>query len=305
MPKTLLQKFTFSKILLYLSIIAICVFLINHHYLTVPTIHSYYLLGISFVFLFIGFLVDPLGWKLILSSVGMTVPYEVALKSSGLYVFSKYIPGKFWMIFGRASYLSEYLPATTKYLSTLSILTQLISLSASLLTGLMAPLLLHRNDLLVFIAVAILIISAGLAWTGILSKMILFVFHQLKIDFEIPIIPRKAYIVVFFTYLLFWLCLCCGFYCLAQSFSPHPIEIASGFSFAFSCTIGIIALLAPGGIGVREGILTGYLTLTGLTLALGTQIAIGSRLWFICGELFIFLMALFQKKPVKQNQPSI
>jgi len=289
---SLFKKVTLSKVLLYVSLVAICIFLVDHHYLTVPTIHSFSLLGISIILLFVAFLIDSFGWKLIVSSAGLPVSYGLALRSSGLYVFTKYIPGKFWMIFGKASYLSERLPATTKYLSTLSVFAQVISLGSGVLTGLVAPLLLDQGDWLLLPVAVALLVTIVLAWTGVIKKMMEFFFKKLKIDFEIPSIPRNAYILLFTNYLLFWLCLCAGFYFMAQSFSEQPIAIASGFSFAFSCTIGIVALFAPGGIGVREGVLTGYLTLTGLPLELATQIAIGSRLWFMSGEFFIFLLAL-------------
>jgi len=292
MFRSLFQKITLSKVLLYVSLIAICIFLVNHHYLTVPAIHSYPLVGISMALLFVAFLIDSLGWKLIVNSAGLPVSYKLALRSSGLYVFTKYIPGKFWMIFGKASYLSEHLPATTKYLSTLSVFAQVISLGTGVLTGLIAPLLLNQNDWLLLAVVLAFAVVVALAWTGVLRKVIEFVFKKLKVDFEIPSIPRNTYVILFLNYLFFWLCLCAGFYFMAQSLSPEPIGIATGFSFAFSCTIGIIALFAPGGIGVREGVLTGYLTLTGMPLELATQIAVSSRLWFMCGEFFIFLVAL-------------
>jgi len=290
--KSLFQKVTLSKILLYVSLIAICFFLVNHHYLTIPSIHSYTLLGLSVLLLFTSFLVENLGWKLIVTNAGLPVSYKLAVRSAGLYVFTKYIPGKLWVILGRASYLSERLPATTKYLSALSILLQVISLGVGTLIGLVAPLLLKQAGWILVHVVIALLIAVVLAWTGVLKSMIEFVFKKLRIEFEIPSISRRGYLILVLNSLVFWFCLCSGFYLMAQSFSAEPIGMASAFSFAFSCTIGIVALFAPGGIGVREGILAGYLTLTGLPLELATQIAIGSRLWFMCGELFIFLVAL-------------
>jgi len=49
-----------------------------------------------------------------------------------------------------------------------------------------------------------------------------------------------------------------------------------------------MAFIAPGGLGVREGVMVGYLTLAGLPIAEAVTIAGASRLWFLVGEAFIF-----------------
>jgi uncharacterized membrane protein YbhN (UPF0104 family) len=64
---------------------------------------------------------------------------------------------------------------------------------------------------------------------------------------------------------------------------------------------GILAIFLPGGIGVREGIMTAYLSALGIELELAITIATLSRLWFITGEVFIFLMALILKKTNNQS----
>lgn len=64
--------------------------------------------------------------------------------------------------------------------------------------------------------------------------------------------------------------------------------------------IGISACGCPGndgtylagGVGAREGIISGYLVLTGLTVAEATTVAVASRLWFFLGEVFIFTIGI-------------
>jgi uncharacterized membrane protein YbhN (UPF0104 family) len=51
----------------------------------------------------------------------------------------------------------------------------------------------------------------------------------------------------------------------------------------------------PGGLGVREGIIVLVLTATGLDVKVATTISVISRIWFISGEIFIFLMAILSK----------
>lgn len=63
------------------------------------------------------------------------------------------------------------------------------------------------------------------------------------------------------------------------------------FAFPLSVCFGIIAIILPGGLGLREGIIIGYLVLAGLDTEQATTISFLNRLWFIAGELFIFLLA--------------
>jgi len=51
-----------------------------------------------------------------------------------------------------------------------------------------------------------------------------------------------------------------------------------------------MALIAPGGLGAREGVMIGYLIFAGIPAIEATTIAVVSRLWFLLGEIFIFIL---------------
>jgi uncharacterized membrane protein YbhN (UPF0104 family) len=55
-------------------------------------------------------------------------------------------------------------------------------------------------------------------------------------------------------------------------------------------------VLAPGGIGVREGALALLLTSGGVTASKAATIALLSRLWFLVSEIFIFIWGLVIKR---------
>ncbi|MEX0928342.1 MAG: hypothetical protein WD266_08950 [Balneolales bacterium] len=80
-----------------------------------------------------------------------------------------------------------------------------------------------------------------------------------------------------------------GFYFLILSLTDSPVSPTAGLSFALATNIGIIAIFAPGGLGVREAVIVGYLNYIGLSLAEATTISIASRLWFLAGEVFLFV----------------
>jgi len=71
---------------------------------------------------------------------------------------------------------------------------------------------------------------------------------------------------------------------------PSAVCVIVAFSLAW--TIGFVTPGASGGIGVREGIITAYLVMSGVELELATTISVLSRIWFVLGEIFIFMLAL-------------
>ncbi len=74
------------------------------------------------------------------------------------------------------------------------------------------------------------------------------------------------------------------------SLLPVEVSLLAGFIFPLANTLGIVFILAPGGIGIREGILTVLIHASGVDLITATSIAVFSRLWFLAGEGFLFLL---------------
>ena len=51
----------------------------------------------------------------------------------------------------------------------------------------------------------------------------------------------------------------------------------------------IVTIDPAGGIGVREGLIASCLVMTGLSVTEAATISVASRLWFLIGEIFIFI----------------
>ncbi|MFC2114325.1 hypothetical protein ACFLRI_03150, partial [Bacteroidota bacterium] len=85
-----------------------------------------------------------------------------------------------------------------------------------------------------------------------------------------------------------------GFYFLSSSISPTFFP--NFLAFPLASTAGMLAIIIPGGLGVREGILTYALHQSGMLLEIAGSISILARLWFISGELFVFIVALILKR---------
>ncbi|MGH9382995.1 MAG: hypothetical protein ACRD2N_01695 [Vicinamibacterales bacterium] len=69
----------------------------------------------------------------------------------------------------------------------------------------------------------------------------------------------------------------------------RPLPWCVGLRFPLVTALGVMAFVAPGGVGVREGAIVGYLILVNVPVAEATTIALASRLWFLTGESFIFV----------------
>ena len=117
-----------------------------------------------------------------------------------------------------------------------------------------------------------------------------------KDNLQIPITYSQMLKVVGL-FILNWLIVGLGFYMLTCSIYPLPVSqflYAAGI-YGISCIIGILAIFAPSGIGVREGIMV-----LGLGLVMPSEyaviISIISRLWMSVSELILIGIAFVVNK---------
>ena len=130
----------FFKVLIYLSLLFLVVYLYRFNYLDVHGLDmDPGFLIVSTLFLWTGFLMSTQSWWKALKVHEIEVTHTVALISHGLSVFAKYIPGKVWAILGRASFVSTN-KAIMRNASYISLKEQLIYVWLGLLIGI-GPLL--------------------------------------------------------------------------------------------------------------------------------------------------------------------
>ena len=68
------------------------------------------------------------------------------------------------------------------------------------------------------------------------------------------------------------------------------------FAFPLSIVLGLISIIFPGGIGVREGAISLFLISNGISADVAVTISILARIWFLAGEFFAFFLALYFRK---------
>ncbi len=286
------MKKGWHKYLVYISLIFLVIALYRADYLKIPIIYSWGDLLLSFTLLFAGFLAQVWTWFTVLKQSNSPIDYPTALAGTGLSVFTKFIPGKIMIIVGRAAYAAEAFHYPVGRLSALSLNTQLIALWSGLTTGTIGLFFLEGFaqwrwliiGLFAFLSIMIFNTTANKIVEKILQKI-------LKKNINLPQLHPTVVLKVLPIFFIYWLLWAAAFYFLGKSLSTGTeLSILSGLSFPLATTLGIMAIIAPGGIGVREGIIVGCLTLSGVDPTQATTISVASRLWFFIGESFIFIL---------------
>lgn len=286
------------KIFIYGSILALIYYLYNIDYLSFKNVefNSFYLI-ISITLLFGGFVFSALSWQFALKLHGPTINSRKAIVSHGLPVFTKYIPGRIWTILGRAA-LVQNKDYNLKFLSFVSFKEQLIYLCLGFFISIY-PIL--KTDKIREYAVIIIGLSIGM-FLLLYSRSMQQMFERswnkfFKKKIDLPKINLEEFFKLSLFIILYWLLWTLGFYFfLISVFGIVPFYYA--FAFPLSISLGLIAIIFPGGIGVREGVLTLFLISNGIQAEQAIAFSILSRIWFLIGEIFMFFLALILKRKI-------
>ena len=278
------------NLLVYLSLIFLCIILYRADYLKISAIHSVPFFILSIFFLFAGFLGNAYAWQKLLKQAGFNTKFKTCVASVGLPIFGKYLPGKVWAIVGRSAYIATKKNKDITRLTFLSLNDQIIALWVGLTLGAIGLFLLDGFRLKGWLITVLWMILTGIIFspffTSLITALLRFIVRK---DIILPHKSMRDIFLVLPSYFGFWIIWAIGFYLLIISLVQKDISLYSGLGFPFSSTIGIMAIFSPGGLGVREGIMAAYLMLTGLSLNEVTTIAVTARLWFLTGEIFIFI----------------
>lgn len=290
------------NIFIYISLGFLIFYLIKLDYLQFEGIRfNVVLLIISILILFIAFLVSSYSWKVALQKHGISIDNVYAITSQGQSIFSKYIPGKIWVIMGRAGFV-KLLGYDMKVTTFASLKAQIIELWTGLMLGIIPFAVLKGFDIVVIISVVFLLGITLFIFNKRIHELIIKLIGKIiKKEFNLPFVDIRNSIPIILSYFLFWISLSIGFLLLSKAVYADTSWV-NLFAYPLGVTLGILAIIFPGGIGIREGILTSFLTMTGIPLEIATTISVIQRLWFLTGEVFIFVLAtiLRRKHPLPQ-----
>jgi len=230
-------------------------------------------------------------WWQLLSALGIRAPLPECLLTQARANLIKYVPGGFWEPAGKA-----YLSGRTLPERAAAGVAALLDLGAMVATGLAAALVTvpARGDMLsltpaVRWGLLVLIIAGLLATPWALGALVRRAPARWR-PASSAVGPRRYYLAVL-VMLTHWVLAGVGFALLAASLGGEGVGVPFGiYALAVSATAGLLVIVAPAGVGVREALLTRLLRQR-MPLAPASFAAILSRVGLVAGE-FIALGAL-------------
>mgnify|MGYP000377367568 CR=1 FL=1 len=283
-----------TNILIYGSFVFLVIYLAKQDYFVPELISPFYLITATLL-LFAGFLVSTYSWKTALQVNDIQISLRQAIRSHGMSVFTKYIPGKLWVILGRAASISQNKKELTKN-SIISLQEQLIYLWTGFMISLIPSLFILEESWIIYSLLTALIGLSLFLFVPAIHRLISSMATKLtKKELEIPRVDIKKSWPVILSTSAIWLFWSTSFYFFGKAFS-NDFTWSMTFAFPLSVSLGLLAIFLPGGIGLREGVITTFLHSIGLDIAIATSISISHRLLFVSGEVFIFCCALINKK---------
>lgn len=253
--------------------------------------------------MFFGFFSMCYNWKVVLSFDKVAfISIKDSVISNGLSIFTKYIPGKLMVVLARAMYISKKYNQPLKTLSIISFKTQMISIWSGLLVGYLVVLNINLSLKTILPGLVFFLLFSVFLFSTQIKKAIQYLIKKVsKKNIDYPILNLHSALTVLPGFILNWVLWCGAFYFLIIAMVPYSVPCFAGFSFALAGTLAIIAIIAPGGLGVREGLLLFCLLGFGIQRQDAVTISVASRLWFLIGEAFIFILALFLNIRDKNN----
>lgn len=248
-------------------------------------------LAISIIIYITHILINATIWFLITKQNSCDLSYFESIKIRIFSDFGKYIPGKIFA-YGILFYSYDQKAISKKKIIICSFQELITGTVAAIIIAFVSVYFSEIEILekynLIFIGLAfICLIIIHPRILGYLSNRILKIFKREPIE-----IPGNYGQVIFilFLFIISWLVFGMGFYFFINSFYSYSISyfLFTTGAFAVAGLIGFIALFAPAGLGVREGVLVFILSYI-FPAAISAVVAIISRLWMTVCELILFL----------------
>lgn len=264
-------------------------FSFNYFYLIISLFFA------TFHIVFVGFI-----WSKILRTLDPRIKIS-NLKVLKIFVYSwfgRYVPGKVWMSLGKV-YLGnrEGLPLRTLTISAIFEIV-LMLVSAFWVSMFFLSITLGTKLAGLYYIIGAIIIVGGLILLRPkifypLCNMILRKFKKNEMSLE-PLLGYKEIIKIIFYYSIAFILEGIGFFLLINSIVYLPPQNIMGMIGIFNLAgiMGVIVFFAPGGLGVREGVMAGLLQFY-FPVGLAVLISLITRLWATLPELvllgFIYL----------------
>ena len=241
-------------------------------------------------------------WSEVLKSFDTYLPPLRAFRVAYLSNLGRYVPGKIVQFVG-IIYLAKKEGVREDVALASFALIQMFDIPSGLIL-IVTYLLIMGISFSTFSAYSSVLIAVGIVslaslviilTPSFLSKTLNFGLRLLKqpaINFSLQ---KKTGFKILFLYFVAWNIMGAAFYFFLRAVTSIPDNFFGQACVIFSASylIGYLALFAPGGIGVREGVMGLLLAqIGGLATPVALAVGLAARLWFLVAELSVSVMAL-------------
>lgn len=266
---------------------------------------------LSILFYALSYFIQLWAWYFITMKMDIALPYQETLGNWFYSQLGKYLPGKVWIFLGRF----HFYQSKGKSKKAISIALYFETLTAIVAAGFISfiTLIFFKGTRQVYSGIPFwwlifpFIFAFVFLHPRVLQKILNWVFMKFKRESISLSVSYSDILCVLFICILSWLVGGGGFYLFIDSVFPIPsthILFLTG-ALAISSTLGLIAIFAPSGLGVREGALV-YLLSFMMVTPVAVIVSIVTRIWMTLIEIgligMVYLISQFQRRLQSEDQ---
>ncbi len=251
-------------------------------------------------------------WRRTVAAWGGAIGYAAAARIWLVSNLGRYVPGKIWQI-GAMSVLAERAGVSGAAAVGSALLVSLLHVAVGFAVvaasgGTLLAAYVPEGTPLLPVLAALVVALASLPWT--LPWAAVLASRLSGRPFAAHRFPPQAIWIAAAGSAAGWVLMGLAFHLLTIAVLGRPTgDAASSIAvFILSYLAGFLALIAPGGIGVREAVLAGLLVQAGSTsVAEVTWLVVASRLWLTVLEILpgvVLLLARPSSRPSSPSAPS-
>lgn len=249
---------------------------------------------LSYICMIAYFSVSAFAWVRLLAVYGTGLSFLRSFQIIATSQLGKYVPGKIWFALGRM-YLAKRLGVPER----ISIITMTLETLLLLITGTMIGVLtvaapwVHNLTLRSFLAALVLLAGLGLLHPRAFGRFVDFAMRRLRRESVEMNLTYSGILLLVVVYCVCWFFPGLGFFLMVKSFYDVGVVEAPLFIgvFAVAWLAGFVTVLAPSGLGVREGVMTSLLA-PHMPISMAIIVALVARVWGTLAEVAFFSISL-------------
>jgi uncharacterized membrane protein YbhN (UPF0104 family) len=267
----------------------------------------------TFIFVF-SYFIQIWAWYLITLKLKIAISFRETLESWFYSQLGKYLPGKIWVFLSRFHFYesrgqSKKAISVAIYLETVTMIVAagLIFLATLIFYREMRPFYFWRQSGWLILLFLLGFVSLH-PW--VLQKILNWILVRFKREPISLSISYSDILWILFVCIASWVIGGIGFYLLVDSVYPVALQYILFLTgaLAISSTLGLIAIFAPSGLGVREGALV-YLLLFMMPPPVAVIISILTRIWMTLIEIgligMVYLLGQLQQRKKRKGHGKV